>query len=148
MRIQNGVLITIENGNFPCGYVDFENGVITRYGDMNTSPAYEGEVLDAKGGYILPGLIDAHTHIGICEEGIGPMGWDCNEATEPATPAMRAMDGVNPQDPSIRKAREAGITTVGIAPGSANVIGGQIAAMKLAGETVEEMNIVPQIQNA
>ncbi|MBQ2446619.1 MAG: amidohydrolase, partial [Oscillospiraceae bacterium] len=65
MRIQNGILITVENGRFDSGYVDFENGVITGFGDMAQAPAYEGEVLDAKGGYIMPGFIDAHTHIGI-----------------------------------------------------------------------------------
>ena len=141
MRIYNGRLITIENGTFPCGYVDFEEEKITAFGPMEKASAYDGPALDAKGGWIMPGLIDAHTHIGICEESSGGMGNDCNESSSPDTPEMRAIDGVNPWDPSIKKSRDAGVTTVGICPGSANVIGGQIAAMKLAGETVEEMSI-------
>ena len=143
MRIYNGKLITIENGVFEKGYVDFEEGKITAFGAMDSAPAYDGPTMDAKGGWIMPGLIDAHTHIGICEESSGGMGNDCNESSSPVTPEMRAIDGVNPWDPSIEKSRDAGVITVGVCPGSANVIGGQIAAMKLAGETVEEMAIKP-----
>jgi len=139
MRICNGILVTIENGTFSNGYVDTENGIITGFGSMEHMPEYDGEVIDAKGGYILPGLIDAHTHIGICEEYVGATGSDCNEKSDPVTPDVRAIDGVKPFDAAIKKAREAGVTTVGISPGSANVIGGQIAAVKLYGETVEKM---------
>ena len=142
MRVYNGKLMTIENGTFPCGYVDFEEGKITAFGPMETAPAYDGPALDANGGWIMPGLIDAHTHIGVCEESSGGQGNDCNEiANKPATPDMRVIDGVNPWDPSIKKSRDAGVITVGVCPGSANVIGGQIAAMKLVGETVEEMTV-------
>ena len=140
MRIQNGRLVTIENGTFVCGYVDFEKGRITGFGDLADAPAYEGEVLDANGGWIMPGFIDAHTHVGICEEIIGAQaGSDCNEKSDPVTPDMRAVDGVKPHDGSIRKAMEAGITMAGVSPGSANVIGGQIAAMKMRGDRVEDM---------
>ena len=83
MRIQNGILITIENGRYENGYVDFENGVITAVGDAANAPAYDGEVIDAQGGYIMPGLIDAHSHIGISEEGFRWEGEDCNETTSP-----------------------------------------------------------------
>ena len=142
MRVQNGRLVTVENGTFDCGYVDFENGKITGFGDLAVAPAYEGAVLDAKGGWIMPGFIDAHTHVGICEEIIGAQaGSDCNEKSDPVTPDMRAVDGVKPHDGSIRKSMEAGVTTVAIAPGSANVIGGQIAAVKLRGDRVEDMTL-------
>ena len=142
MRIQNGRLVTIENGTFVCGYVDFEKGRITGFGDLADAPAYEGEVLDANGGWIMPGFIDAHTHVGICEEIIGAQaGSDCNEKSDPVTPDMRAVDGVKPHDGSIRKAMEAGITMAGVSPGSANVIGGQIAAMKMRGDRVENMTL-------
>ena len=89
MRIQNGILITIENGRFENGYVDFEDGVITAFGDMADAKPYDGEVLDAEGGYIMPGFIDAHTHIGISEEGMRWEGEDCNETVDPITPDMR-----------------------------------------------------------
>ena len=120
--------------------MDFEKGRITGFGDLADAPAYEGEVLDANGGWIMPGFIDAHTHVGICEEIIGAQaGSDCNEKSDPVTPDMRAVDGVKPHDGSIRKAMEAGITMAGVSPGSANVIGGQIAAMKMRGDRVENM---------
>ncbi|MBR6575429.1 MAG: amidohydrolase [Clostridia bacterium] len=139
MRIQNGRLVTIENGTFACGYVDFEKGKITGFGDLADAPAYEGEVLDAKGGWIMPGFIDAHTHIGINEEIIGSPGSDCNEKSDPVTPDMRVVDGVKPHDGSIARAMRAGVTTAGVSPGSANVIGGQIAALKMRGDRVEDM---------
>ncbi|MBS5567745.1 MAG: amidohydrolase [Clostridium sp.] len=123
------------------GYVDAENGKITAFGSMNDAPVYSGETYDAEGGYILPGLIDAHTHIGISEEGLRWEGEDCNEATDPVTPYMRAVDGINPFDTAIPKARRAGITTVAVSPGSTNVIGGQIAAIKLIGKNVDNMVI-------
>lgn len=140
MRITNGILLTMEGQNYENGYVDFENGVITALGNAADASAYDGEVLDAQGGYILPGLIDAHSHIGISEEGFRWEGEDCNETTSPVTPDMRAMDGFYPFDIAIPKARKAGVTTVVVCPGSTNVIGGQTAAIKLSGcNDVEQM---------
>ena len=140
MRITNGILLTMEGQNYENGYVDFEDGVITAVGNAADAPAYDGEVLDAQGGYILPGLIDAHSHIGISEEGFRWEGEDCNETTSPVTPDMRAMDGFYPFDIAIPKARKAGVTTVVVCPGSTNVIGGQTAAIKLSGcNDVEQM---------
>ena len=139
MRIINGVLLTMEGQRFENGYVEFENGKITAFGDMADAPAYGGETFDAQGGYILPGLMDAHTHIGIGEEGLRWEGIDYNEITNPVTPQLRVIDGFNPFDTAIPKAVAGGVTTVGVAPGSANVIGGQIAAIKLRGKRVDDM---------
>lgn len=140
MRIQNGILVTIENGLFERGYVDFEDGVITAFGDMSDAAPYLGEVYDAEGGYIMPGLIDAHTHIGISEEGLRWEGEDCNETTSPVTPDMSVVDGFNPFDIAIPKARRAGVTSVVVSPGSTNVIGGQAAFIKLTSDAdVERM---------
>ena len=122
MRIQNGVLVTVEHGRYENGYVDFENGRITDFGDMSEAAAYTGEIFDAQGGYIMPGFIDAHTHIGISEEGLRWEGEDCNETTDPVTPDMRVVDGFNPFDIAIPKARLAGVTSVVVSPGSTNVI--------------------------
>ena len=110
MRIQNGILMTMEGTPIPCGYVDFAEGKITGCGAMEDAPAYSGEILDAKGGYILPGFIDAHTHIGISEEGLRWEGEDCNETTGAVTADMRVTDGFNPFDTAIAKARRAGVT--------------------------------------
>ena len=139
MRVQNGILMTMEGTPIPCGYVDFEDGKITGCGAMEDAPAYSGEILDAKGGYILPGFIDAHTHIGISEEGLRWEGEDCNETTGAVTAEMRVTDGFNPFDTAIAKARRAGVTAAGVSPGSTNVIGGQIAAVKLVGRNIDDM---------
>ncbi len=93
---------------------------------------------DHKDCWLLPGLIDSHCHAGIAEE-IYSSEDDCNEITEPITPHMRAIDGVNHEDPAFGDALAAGITTVVIAPGSGNVIGGEMAALKTSGCCVDEM---------
>ena len=142
MRIQNGILVTIENGRYENGYVDFENGVITAFGDLAQAAPYAGEVFDAQGGWIMPGLMDAHTHIGISEEGLRWEGEDCNETTNPTTPDMRVVDGINPFDIAIPKARRAGVTSAVVCPGSTNVIGGQAAVIKLCQETNVERMVV------
>ncbi len=143
MRIQNGTLINEKGKTVKNGFVDFNDGIITAAGRLSDAPEYSGEIVDAKGGYIMPGLIDAHTHIGIVDMGMRWEGQDCNESTEPVTPEMRAMDGFDPFDPAIEKSLMSGVTSVGVAPGSANVIGGQIAVIKLYGKRVDEMIIKP-----
>jgi len=142
MRILNGVLLTIEHGRFENGYVDFEDGVITAFGDLEQAAPSSGEVLDAEGGWIMPGLMDAHTHIGISEEGLRWEGEDCNETVDPVTPDMRVVDGINPFDIAIPKARRAGITSVVVSPGSTNVIGGQAAVIKLSSDSNVERMVV------
>ena len=139
MRIINGRVYTIENGILENGYVEFENGIITGVGEMSDVQSFDGECWDAEGGFILPGLIDAHSHIGISEEGLRWEGEDCNETTSPVTPDMRAEDGFNPFDIAIPRARAAGVTTVNVCPGSTNVIGGQTAAIRLSGTDVSKM---------
>lgn len=141
MRIINGKLLTMEGQCFEKGYVDFENGVITAFGDAQSAPAAAGEVFDAEGGYIMPGLIDAHTHIGISEESVRSEGEDCNEITDPVTPQLRAIDGIYPSEQAFRRAIEAGVTSAVIGPGSANVIGGQMCAAKLYGDRIDDMII-------
>ena len=72
---------------------------------------------------------------------MGEEGSDGNEMTDPITPELRAVDGLNPFDPCFREAREGGVTTVVTGPGSANVIGGQFAALKTYGRSIEEMTL-------
>lgn len=141
MRIINGKLLTMEGQCFENGYVDFENGVITAFGDAQGAAAAQGEVFDAEGGIIMPGFIDAHTHIGISEESVRDEGEDCNEITDPVTPQMRAIDGIYPNEDAFRRAVDAGITAAVIGPGSANVIGGQMCAAKLCGDRIDDMII-------
>jgi imidazolonepropionase-like amidohydrolase len=99
----------------------------------------EINVIECTGKYILPGFIDAHCHVGIGEEVFQYEGDDINEMTDPLTPELRVIDGVNPEDEAFRDARRGGVTAVFTCPGSANVIGGTGAVLKTAGRTVEEM---------
>ena len=119
------------------GWILLENGRITSMGE-GEAPDCEN-VIDGEGGVLTPGLIDIHSHIGLYEDGLGFEGADGNEDTDPATPHLRALDGVNPFDRSFREALEAGVTAAAVSPGSANPIGGQIALLKTAGRRVDDM---------
>jgi imidazolonepropionase-like amidohydrolase len=112
-----------------------ENGKIGKAGSVHDGV----QVLDVTGCYIMPGMVDAHCHIGLFDEAMGFEGEDGNEMTDPITPHMRAIDGMYPADRTFQEALEAGVTTAVTGPGSANVIGGQFAAIKTWGRTVEEM---------
>lgn len=104
--------------------------------------AEEGmEVIDAKGLYVYPGLVDAHSHIGLDGYGIGFEGKDFNEMNDILTPHLRAIDAINPMDPTLLQAVQGGVTTVATGPGSSNVLGGTFAAIKLYGTRIDKMVI-------
>ena len=105
------------------------------------------EVYDYSDRIVTPGLIDAHTHLGIGEEGLGWEGRDYNEMTSPVTPELRAIDAINPEDQGLQDAREHGITTVMAGPGSANVIGGECLALKTGGQVIDEMIVKNPVGN-
>lgn len=140
--IKNGYLHTCEDGDIKNGYICFADGKITGVGAMEQFDAscYPGaEVIDAAGAHIAPGFIDAHCHIGMWEDSMDFEGADGNEDTDPITPHLRAIDAVNPFDRCFGDALRAGITTVVTGPGSANVIGGQFAALKTCGHSIDQM---------
>ncbi|MCI8359958.1 MAG: amidohydrolase family protein [Clostridiales bacterium] len=127
-------------GVFDPGYVRVEGDKITACGPMEElALAAEEESTDLRGALCLPGFIDAHTHLGMWEDGLDFEGDDGNEDTDPVTPQLRAIDAVNPTDRCFREALEAGITTVLTGPGSANPIAGQFAALKTCGRRVDDM---------
>lgn len=141
LAIKGGKLHTISGGIIENGTILVENGKIVAVGAEVAVPA-GAEVLDATGCIVTPGLIEAHSHLGVSEQGIGFEGNDTNEMTEPATPHVRAIDGINPHDESFGDAVKAGITAAWITPGSANVIGGMAATAHTLGHTVEDMVII------
>ena len=120
MKIWNATIHTMtDRGVIENGYVCIEDGKITAV-ESGRPAELAPEDIDAAGSLLLPGFIDAHTHLGIIENGIAFEGDDCNEATDPFTPHLRVIDGVNPLDRCFQEAREAGVTTVMTSPGSAN----------------------------
>lgn len=136
--IKNGKVFTMENGILDGASILIENGKIIDIGyDLKESE--DAHVIDAQGKIVMPGFIDAHTHIGIVESSIGFEGSDHNERTNPITPQLRAIDAINPVDIAFKEAIERGITCTATGPGSANVIGGEFVAIKTYGDRVDDM---------
>lgn len=115
-----------------------EEGKIKKIG-KNLEVPENAEVIDADGLLVTPGLVEGHCHVGMWEESVGPAGDDGNEAVDPVTPQLRAIDALNPMDEGFLDALKAGVTTVVTGPGSANVIGGQFAAVKTFGDRIDNM---------
>lgn len=140
MLIVNGTIHTMEGLTIPRGYVAVSGDKIVGTGPMETCPEHwEGERLDVHEGHVLPGFIDAHSHLGMFGDALGFEADDGNEATDPCTPHLRAIDAINPLDRCFAEARAAGVTTVLTGPGSANPISGQFAAVKTNGRWVDAM---------
>lgn len=140
--IKNAHLYTMTGNEYADGMVVFDEKIIYA-GSYNTEyDKYDyDEIIDAENNIVMPGLVDAHTHIGMFEDSLGFEGADGNEDSDPITPQLRAIDGINPFDRGFEDARNAGITTVVTGPGSANPIGGQFAAIKTAGICIDDMII-------
>ena len=136
--LKNGKLLTMAGPEF-VGDIAVENGKIIALGEE--LPAENAQVRDVSGCYVMPGIVDAHCHIGMWEDGMGKEGSDGNECTNPVTPELRAIDAINPYDRCFTEACAAGVTTCVTGPGSANVVGGQFVAMKTAGDSVEDMTL-------
>jgi len=130
--IKNGKVLTMEGTNYDCASILVENGKIAAIGEKLEAPA-GAQVIDASGQFVLPGFVDAHTHLGLQNSAVRWEGSDVNEIADPVTPHMRTIDAINAFDESFRDTIEMGVTTVATSPGSANVIGGQLAAIKTGG---------------
>lgn len=152
MEIINGLIHTMgKQGVIKHGAIQVENGKIVWVGTMgewqerrraetkNRELDGSDQVLDAGGGWVLPGIIEAHCHMGITEEKKGQEGDDCNETVHPVTPMLRAIDAINTMDAAFADAVRAGITCANIGPGSANVVGGQFAVVKTSGRRIDDL---------
>ena len=139
LLIQNGRIKPMVGPELPQGCVLIgDNGKILALGPSLEAPAGT-QVLDAGGRLVTPGCVEAHCHIGLDNEGMGWEGRDYNEIIDPITPHLRAIDSINPQDEAFGLALQGGVTTACTGPGSANVVGGTFAAIKLAGKRVDRM---------
>ena len=119
-----------------------ENGWIRAVGtkeDILPMQDPNTQLFDLQGCTLMPGFIDAHCHIGLSEDGTMYEGEDSNEAVNPVTPHVRAIDGINPADIAIREARLGGVTTVCVGPGNSNVYGGVMSVFKTRGDRIDDM---------
>jgi len=118
--IRNGTVLTVTNGTLENTDILVQNGKIARLGQGLRAPAGV-ETIDATGQFVMPGIIDAHSHIALSS---------INEATSPVTAEVRMEDVVNPYQIAIYRALGGGVTTSHIMHGSANIIGGQNETIK------------------
>lgn len=142
MIIKSGKVFISEKNSFINTDIRVIGNKISEIGENLESDTDE-IIIDATEKYVLPGFIDAHSHIGLGEEGIGWEGADYNEMTNnPITPSLRAIDGINPKNISFEEAIFlGGVTTACTGPGSANVIGGQFSTISLYGNIIDDMII-------
>ncbi|HQH63429.1 MAG TPA: amidohydrolase family protein, partial [Clostridiales bacterium] len=136
MRIIHANILPMRGDAIEDGFIEFDERIVA-LGRFDGKPA-PGDI-DARGATLLPGFIDAHTHLGMCEDSLGFEGDDVNEMTNPCTPNLRALDAVNVFDRCFTEALEAGVTTVATGPGSANPIAGQIAVISTNGSKIDDM---------
>ena len=138
LLIKNGYVKTMAGADIPNGCVLIDDcGKIAAVG---TDICADGaKVIDAGGRLVTPGCVEAHCHIGVDNSKMRWEGMDYNEMSDPVTPHMRAIDGINPIDETFPLALSHGVTTACTGPGSANVVGGTFAAIKLAGNRVDDM---------
>lgn len=141
IAICGGRIYTMDGPVLEQGRVLIDGGRIIAVGGNLPLPE-DCEIFDATGKTVTPGLIDAHTHLGVYSE---PTEWsaeDGNETSGPVTPAMDALDAVNPADIAFDDALAGGVTTAMIAPGSANAVGGQCIVVKTARRPVVEAMVL------
>lgn len=139
LLIKNGHILTMNGAEYESGCVLVgDDGKIAAVGQLTDIPDTV-PVIDAKGRLVTPGCVEAHCHVGLDNEGMGWEGHDYNEIVDPITPQMRAIDSINPMDEGLKNALRGGVTTACTGPGSANVVGGTFAAIKLSGNRVDKM---------
>lgn len=144
MLIQNGLIFDAVHPQPWKGDISIQNGVIAALAP-HLSPAPGEEVIDASGQRVYPGFVDAHSHLGLDNYGMGYEGQDYNEMGDMVAAQLRGIDSFNPQDKAIHMALSGGVTTVGAGPGSANVLGGTFMAVKTWGNCVDDMVIKAEV---
>ena len=141
LLIKNGYIKTMAGADLENGCVLIgDDGKIAFVGPQMEVTA-DMTVVDAGGRLVTPGCVEAHCHIGVDNSAMRWEGADYNESSDPVTPQMRAIDGINPMDEAFANAIKNGVTSACTGPGSANVVGGTFAAIKLVGKRVDNMII-------
>ena len=140
MKIYNVKIFTMNKARsvIEKGWVEITEGKITAVCE-GTPASFEDVDIDGGGAALYPGFIDAHTHVGLTTNGVGIESEDFNEESEPCSAQLRVIDAINPFDESFEKARNAGITSVLISPGSMNPVAGDIVAVSTDGRRIDNM---------
>lgn len=138
MIIKNGSVLLFDQGGFVTRDIRVEGEKIALVA-QEIQPLPGEEVVDAAGSFVTPGLIDAHSHICISEEGMGALGDDCNDYSGPLTPELEVLDGIYPFDRAVADSVRAGVTAACVCPGSDAVVGGVCTAIQLKGKVADEM---------
>lgn len=140
MKIYNVKIFTMNKTRsvIEKGWVEITEGKITAVCE-GTPASFEDVDIDGGGAALYPGFIDAHTHVGLTTNGVGIESEDFNEESEPCSAQLRVIDAINPFDESFEKARNAGITSVLISPGSMNPVAGDIVAVSTDGRRIDNM---------
>jgi len=120
------------------GTVLISEGRIVDVGKQVSVPA-SAQLIDAGGRTLTPGLIDAHSHVGLTEIGVGWEGADAHESGAPVSATNRVLDGINPRDNGFSDLVKGGVTCANVLPGSASVLCGVGAAVKCTGSVADEM---------
>lgn len=147
LTIIHATILTMDKkGIIEDGFISMDKELITSVGnsaDYLSADRDEKDILvDACGAWILPGFIDAHSHLGLFDDSLDFEGNDGNEDTDPITPQLRAIDGIHSGDICFREAYEAGVAVVMTGPGSCNVLGGQFALVRTYERTVDHALIL------
>jgi len=147
MLLINGEIWTMDGDALPKGYVQVQDGRITGVGPMESRPmaGEDEEIIELGGRLVLPGFVDAHSHMGLYSTASGMEGDDINEDADPCTPHLRALDGIDPLDEAFGDARRWGVTCAVISPGSANPIAGQVCAVKTRGRWIDRMAVAQPV---
>lgn len=143
LLIKNGKVLTMSGINYDRGCVLVKGNKIVKVAEhIDENSDNISEIIDASNCWVMPGIIEAHCHIGIQEERKGFEGNDCNEGAEPITPYIKGLDAINPMDSAFHNALSSGITSVMVGPGSSNVVGGQWVFMKTHGRSIDQMVVL------
>ena len=137
LAITNGYIITMEGKDYPSGTVLIEGDTIQEVGEHISIPS-DAEVVDLAGKYLMPGMVDAHCHMGISQD-LQSLEAELEFMDDYILPQLRTIDAINPAVSGFQLARQNGITTLAISPGSTYVVGGQVAVVRTLGNTVDEM---------
>lgn len=142
LLLKNGKIFTMANSQVIYGDILIDDGKIVDINSSINEP--KAEIIDVRNHIVTPGFIDGHCHLGIVESGVGAIGNDMDEKSDPISPQLIVENGINTMDSSFEDAVKAGVTTVSIAPGESNVIGGKSCVFKTYGNNLEKRIVKSQ----